>query len=287
MRSPPAGGHGLTAARGVRTSGTVHWCSRTSARPTAPTSTASACWRHAPWRPATPSASAPCAAASSRPTRPRRVPAAARTGAGTDLPSGLIDRRPAGFGWRLLAVAADAVLLALGSVVPFAPLLATLLPWSATCSPPTPCPRACRSSPSLAGACAALWLVYAFYYVVHGWARRGGTPGMTLCGLRLLDWRQRAPDRLRPGVPPAGGVRRDGPHARARLPPRRRPQGPQEPARSPRGHDGGPPPPGWRGSAARVESPRERNPAGVCRYRPGGQARSSRSWPSSRSSRGP
>ena len=38
-----------------------------------------------------------------------------------------------------------------------------------------------------------LWLLYAAYYVLHGWARRGGTPGLRLLGLRLVDWQQRVP----------------------------------------------------------------------------------------------
>lgn len=122
-------------------------------------------------------------------------PPRSRTGedvTGDRFTSDLADARPAGFGWRVLAVGADAVLLALGSVAPFAPLLATLaverylLPADAV-------PPSLEAKSILAGACGALWLVYAFFYFVQSWARRGGTPGMKLCGLRLLDWRQRLP----------------------------------------------------------------------------------------------
>ncbi|OYW04602.1 MAG: hypothetical protein B7Z61_09005 [Acidobacteria bacterium 37-71-11] len=122
-------------------------------------------------------------------------PARSRTGedgSGDGFSSGLTDARPAGFGWRVLAVGADAVLLALGSLVPFAPLLATLAV-ERYLLPADTLPPSLEAKSVLAGACGALWLVYAFYFVVHGWARRGGTPGMKFCGLRLLDWRQRIP----------------------------------------------------------------------------------------------
>ncbi len=113
-------------------------------------------------------------------------------GGGDGFTSGLTDARPAGFAWRLLAVGADASLLALGSLVPFAPLLATLAV-ERYLLPADTLPARREAKSVLAGACGALWLVYAFYFVVHGWARRGGTPGMKLCGLRLLDWRRRLP----------------------------------------------------------------------------------------------
>lgn len=100
----------------------------------------------------------------------------------------LLDAVPAGFGRRMLAVGADAVLLALGSVVPFAPLLAALFV-GRYLLPADTLPLGLQAESVLTGACVALWLVYAFYFLVHGWARRGGTPGMMLCGLRLLDWR--------------------------------------------------------------------------------------------------
>jgi uncharacterized RDD family membrane protein YckC len=106
--------------------------------------------------------------------------------------SGLTDAKPAGFGWRMLAVGADAVLLATGSVVPFVPLVAALAV-QRYLLPVDTLPLNLQAKSVLAGACFALWLVYVFYYVVHGWARRGGTPGMKLCGLRLLDWRQQLP----------------------------------------------------------------------------------------------
>lgn len=113
-------------------------------------------------------------------------------GGGDRFISGLTDARPAGFAWRLLAVGADAVLLALGSLVPFAPLLATLAV-ERYLLPADALPPSLEAKAVLTGACGALWLVYAFYFVVHGWARRGGTPGMKLCELRLLDWRHRLP----------------------------------------------------------------------------------------------
>jgi uncharacterized RDD family membrane protein YckC len=76
--------------------------------------------------------------------------------------------------------------------VPFAPLLAALAV-ERYLLPADTLPLNLQAKSVLAGACGALWLVYFFYYVVHGWARRGGTPGMKLCGLRLLDWRQQLP----------------------------------------------------------------------------------------------
>ena len=122
---------------------------------------------------------------------PPRLPAA-ETEPGECSAPGMAEAGPAGFGWRLLAVGADAVLLAIGSVVPFAPLLTTLVV-EHYLLPAETLPPSVQFKSVLSGACGALWLVYAFYYVVHGWARRGGTPGMKLCRLRLLDWRRRLP----------------------------------------------------------------------------------------------
>ncbi len=99
---------------------------------------------------------------------------------------------PAGFGWRLLAVVADTVVFALGSAVPFAPLLATLA-FERFLLAPDSLPTSPQVKLIMAGACGVLWLVYAFLYFVHGWARRGGSLGMKLLRLRLLDWRRRSP----------------------------------------------------------------------------------------------
>ena len=123
---------------------------------------------------------------------PPRPPGSGESGGGDPFTSGLTNARPAGFGWRLLAAGADALLLGLGSVVPFAPLLATI-GVERYLLPADTLPPSLQAKSVLAGACGALWLVYAFYFFVHGWARRGGSPGMKLCGLRLLDWRQRLP----------------------------------------------------------------------------------------------
>lgn len=100
--------------------------------------------------------------------------------------------RPAGLGWRLLAVLADIGLFVIGSAIPYAPLLLTLLVEHHFLAPDT-LPPSLQMKSLLTGACTTLWLVYVFFYLVHGWARRAGSPGMRLCGLRLLDWRQRLP----------------------------------------------------------------------------------------------
>ncbi len=105
---------------------------------------------------------------------------------------GLDPARPAGLGWRLLALLADTALFALGSALPFAPLLGTVGVERYLLSPDA-LPTSLQAKSILAGACGVLWLVYGFLYFVHGWARRGGSPGMKLLGLRLLDWRHRSP----------------------------------------------------------------------------------------------
>jgi len=115
--------------------------------------------------------------------------AAARTAVAS---GGLELGEPAGLGWRFLAVAADTVLFAAGSAIPFAPLLATLAVERWLLAPDT-LPTSLQVKSILAGACVVLWLVYGFLYFVHGWARRGGSPGMKLLRLRLLDWRRRSP----------------------------------------------------------------------------------------------
>ena len=109
-----------------------------------------------------------------------------------DYTVGLMPGRPAGLGWRLLALVTDVVLFAAGSLIPFSPLLATLLVERYLLSPEA-LPASLQTKSLLQGGCAVLWVIFTFYYVVHGWARRGGTPGLRLCGLRLLDWRQLIP----------------------------------------------------------------------------------------------
>ncbi len=111
---------------------------------------------------------------------------------GPDYSSGLVTGPPAGPLRRILALAIDLLLFLVGSAVPFAPLLVAagvehylLLPEVA--------PPAEEVWIAITSGCTALWLVYAWYYVVHGWARRGGTPGLRLLGLRLIDWRHRVP----------------------------------------------------------------------------------------------
>ncbi|HUK14585.1 MAG TPA: FHA domain-containing protein [Thermoanaerobaculaceae bacterium] len=100
--------------------------------------------------------------------------------------------RPAGLGWRLLASLLDLVLFAAGSAIAFAPLGVTVLVERYFLAPDA-LPPSLQTKSLLAGGCAALWVIFAWYYVVHGWARRGGTPGLRICGLRLLDWRRRTP----------------------------------------------------------------------------------------------
>lgn len=109
-----------------------------------------------------------------------------------DYTVGLLAPRPAGFGWRLLAWGLDLLLFSLGSVLPFAPLLAIAGVERYLLSPDA-LPPSLETKAWLAGASAVLWLLFAAYYVLHGWARRGGTPGVRLLGLRLVDWQQRVP----------------------------------------------------------------------------------------------
>ena len=90
---------------------------------------------------------------------------------------------PAGLGWRVMAVVTDLVLFSVGSVIAFGPLLAAR--YLLALGP--------QARSFLSGVGAALWVVFTFYYVVDGWGRRGCTPGLRLCGLRLLDWRYRSP----------------------------------------------------------------------------------------------
>ncbi len=109
-----------------------------------------------------------------------------------DYTVGMLPGRPAGLGWRLLALLTDLVLFGAGSVIPFSPLLAALLAERYLLSPDV-IPPSLETKAVIAGGCGALWVFYAWFYVIHGWARRGGTPGLRLCGLRLADWRRRVP----------------------------------------------------------------------------------------------
>jgi uncharacterized RDD family membrane protein YckC len=109
-----------------------------------------------------------------------------------DYTVGLLPSRPAGLGWRFLSCITDLALFVAGSIVPFAPLLAAHAAERFLLAPEA-IPPPSRTMALIAGGSGALWVLYAWYYVVHGWARRGGTPGMRLLNLRLVDWRQRVP----------------------------------------------------------------------------------------------
>lgn len=111
---------------------------------------------------------------------------------GPDYTAGLVHGEPAGIGWRLLAGLTDLALFSAGSLIPFAPLLATAFAERYLLSPDV-IPPGLETKAVIAGGCGALWIFYAVYYVIHGWAKRGGTPGLRLCGLRLIDWQQRIP----------------------------------------------------------------------------------------------
>ncbi|MFH1177377.1 MAG: FHA domain-containing protein [Acidobacteriota bacterium] len=107
-----------------------------------------------------------------------------------DLAAG--GRRPAGLGRRLLAVVADLLLFTLGSALPLAPLgLLVLAERHAALPGILPATGSARAV--VAGTAGALWVLYSWYFLVHGWARRGGSPGMRVAGLQLLDWRCRCP----------------------------------------------------------------------------------------------
>ncbi len=109
-----------------------------------------------------------------------------------DYTVGMVVGVPAGFFHRLLAVVVDVALFSIGSAIPFAPLLGTFITERYLLAPDVIAPSL-NTKAIIAGGCAALWVLYSWYYMVHGWARRGGTPGLRLCGLRLQDWRQRIP----------------------------------------------------------------------------------------------
>ena len=111
---------------------------------------------------------------------------------GFDYTVGLVHGEAATLRWRLLAVLADLAMFAVGSVVPLAPLIVMLIVERYLLAPEA-LPPSAQTKSLVGGGCAALWVLFAWYYLVHGWARRGGTPGMRLCGLRLLDWRRHTP----------------------------------------------------------------------------------------------
>ncbi len=87
---------------------------------------------------------------------------------------------------RLAALGLDLALFALGSLVPFLPMITMWAAESFLLRPET-LPPSLATKSFVAGGCGALWVFYAWYYWIHGWARRGGTPGMRLLRLRLVD----------------------------------------------------------------------------------------------------
>ncbi len=105
---------------------------------------------------------------------------------------GLVLGKPASFGLRILALLADVGLFTLGLLLLSAPLGIVIFGERQQLIPET----LVRTLPTTAfflGVSVVLWVAYAFVYLVDGWARRGGSPGMRALGLRLFDWRQRIP----------------------------------------------------------------------------------------------
>lgn len=123
----------------------------------------------------------PTGAVASSGARPAPIPEAT-----WDYTVGLVTSPPASPLWRLAALGLDLGLFVLGSLVPFLPLLTMLAAESFLLRPET-LPPSMTTKAFVAGGCGALWVIYAWYYWIHGWARRGGTPGMRLLGLRLVD----------------------------------------------------------------------------------------------------
>lgn len=109
-----------------------------------------------------------------------------------DYTVGLIPGRPAALGRRLVAVGLDGFLFLLGSLVPFGPWIAIRLTERYLLAP-NALPPAASTHTVVGAGCVVLWLVYAWYYILHGWARRAGTPGLRLAGLRLVNDEMRAP----------------------------------------------------------------------------------------------
>jgi uncharacterized RDD family membrane protein YckC len=112
--------------------------------------------------------------------------------AASDHTHGLVIGKPASFGRRVLALLADVGLFTLGSALPFVPLAVVLFGEQQQLIPPTLL-RTMPTKAFFAGVCGMLWLLYAFVYLIDGWGRRGGSPGMRMLGLRLFDWQQRIP----------------------------------------------------------------------------------------------
>jgi len=110
----------------------------------------------------------------------------------TEHTHGLVLGRPASFGLRIMAVLADIALFTAGSVLPFLPLLVIVFGERQQLIPRTLL-ETLPTKAFFAGVCGVLWLLFAFVYLIDGWARRGGSPGMRALGLRLFDWRQRIP----------------------------------------------------------------------------------------------
>ena len=123
------------------------------------------------------------------------VPAASRPAAPvvrTEHTHGLVLGRPASFGLRIAALLLDVALFAIGSALPFVPLLIVTYGEARQLIPATVLERF-PTKAFFAGVCGVLWLLFAFVYLIDGWGRRGGSPGMRAFGLRLFDWRQRIP----------------------------------------------------------------------------------------------
>lgn len=103
-----------------------------------------------------------------------------------DYTVGVMPFPPANPWWRLAALGLDAILYLLGSAIPFLPLAAMLVTERLLLRPET-LPPDLTTKAFVAGGCGALWVIFSWYYWIHGWARRGGTPGLRLLQLRLTD----------------------------------------------------------------------------------------------------
>jgi len=104
------------------------------------------------------------------------------------LPGG----EPASFILRCAVAISEVLLFSLGSVVPFVPILSVLV-LERYLLPADRLPSTLQAKVIITACCAAFWLVYTWYYFIHGWARRGGSPAMRAWGVRLFDWRWRIP----------------------------------------------------------------------------------------------
>lgn len=103
-----------------------------------------------------------------------------------DYTVGIMPFPPAQPLWRFAALGLDSLLFLLGSLIPFMPLMAMLAAERFLLRPET-LPSTLAVKGLVAGGCGALWMIYTWYYWIHGWARRGGTPGLRLLQLRLAD----------------------------------------------------------------------------------------------------